>query len=121
MNFKVEVNKEQLTVIGKGAMKVGKSIVVEGTKAVALKGAAAVITQSFDGGLGSVKSLELDDVLNGGKKKKKAPKVALFAFKKKKEEDGDIVEAQIGVEPELETTETEIVEVEKTKKARKEK
>jgi hypothetical protein len=104
MKFELKVSKEQLKEIGKGAGKIGKAIVIEGTKAVALKGAAAVITQSFDEGLGGVKELKLDDMLNGGKKKKK-PKKALFAFKKNKDE---------AIEAVVETAEaaTEEVEVE---------
>ena len=87
--MKIELNKELLTEMGKGAGKVGKSIIVEGTKAVMLKSATAVITQSFEGGLGSVKDLQVDDLLEGGKNKKKKPKKALFKFKKKEDETGD--------------------------------
>lgn len=107
MKFEFKMNKEQMMEIGRGAGKIGKAIIVEGTKAVALKGAAAVISQSFDDGLGSVKSLKLDDVLKGGKKKK--PKKSLFAFKKavaeevldevvevaKADDDVTVVEAEV--------------------------
>lgn len=103
MKFEFKLDKEQVMEIGKGAKKIGKAIIVEGTKAVALKSAAAFITQSFDEGIGSVKKLDLDDVLKGGKKKK--PKAALFSFKKKKDEG---LEAEV----ELETTETDEVKVE---------
>lgn len=74
MKFDIKLDKEQLKVIGAGAGKIGKAIIVEGTKAVILKGAAAVITQSFDEGLGGVKELSMDDVLKGGKKYNKPKK-----------------------------------------------
>lgn len=92
MKFELKVNKDQMKEIGRGAGKIGKSIVVEGTKAVALKGAAAVITQSFDEGFGKVKDLSMDDMLAGGKKKNKAKqaKKSLFAFKKKTEEPDEV-------------------------------
>ena len=96
MKFEVKLNKEQFITIGKGAVKVGKAIIVEGTKAVALKGAAAVITQSFEQGVGGVKELGLDDVLNGGKKKK--PKKEMFTFRKKKDKTGDTFETEVVVE-----------------------
>jgi hypothetical protein len=102
MKFELKMNKEQLMEIGRGAGKIGKAIIVEGTKAVALKGAAAVITQSFDEGLGGVKNLGLDDVLKGGKKHNK-PKKSLFSFKKKKDVTDDHIEE---VALEVETVET---------------
>lgn len=104
MKFELKLDKEQFIAIGKGAGKIGKAIIVEGTKAVALKGATAVITQSFDKGPKSIKELGLDDMLNGGKKKK--PKKALFSFKKKKDETEGTFETEV----EIETVETEIVE-----------
>lgn len=111
MKFNVKMDKEQLVAIGKGAGKIGKAIIVEGTKAVALKGATAVITQSFDKGTGSIKELELDDLLNGGKKKK--PKKALFSFKKKKDETEGTLETEIEVETvEASNDEAEHVEAE---------
>ena len=96
MKFELKMDKEQLKEIGRGLGKIGKTIIVEGTKAVALKGAAAVITQSFDGGLGSIKNLELDDVLRGGKKKE--PKKAIFSFKKTKGGIDDSLETEVDVE-----------------------
>lgn len=96
MKFELKLNKEQITEIGKGAGKIGKAIIVEGTKAVALKGAHAVITQSFDGGFRTVSDLDLDDILRGGKKKE--PKKGLFSFKRKVKEDGDIVETEVDIE-----------------------
>lgn len=95
--MKINFNKEQAKAFGKGAGKVGKAIVIEGTKAVVLKTAAAVITQSFDEGFSKVKELSLDDMLKGGKKNNKEKK-KLFSFKKKDkteelaEEVGDATE-----------------------------
>lgn len=118
MKFAVNLNKEQWVAIGKGAGKIGKAIIVEGTKAVALKGAAAVITQSFDEGVGGIKDLSLDDVIKGGKKKK--PKKSLFAFKKAVAEEAleevveDLVETEdnedVDVNVEVEVVEGEIID-----------
>lgn len=89
MKINIKVNKDQMVALGNGAKKVGKEIVFEGTKAVVLKGVMAVVTQSFDGGLGSVKELSMDDVLKGGKKHNKPAKEKkrLFNFKKKSIEE----------------------------------
>lgn len=95
MKFELKMDKEVLGTIGKGAGKIGKTIVVEGTKAVVLKGAHAVITQSFEGGLGSVNELDLDDILRGGKKKES--KNGLFSFKKKTKGDGDNLETEVDI------------------------
>lgn len=91
MKFTLKVSKDQMVNIGKGAGKLGKQIVVEGTKAVALKGVAAVITQSFDEGFGSIKELKFDDVIKGGKKKNKPPKVKKKLFNKKKDETEEFI------------------------------
>lgn len=122
------MNKEVLAAVGTGAGKIGKAILVEGTKAVALNTAQAVIKQSFDGGFGSVTDLELDELLKGGKKKE--PKKAMFSFKKKGTEDN--LEAEVDVEFEdksetidddVETVKAEDIKVEKvndkSKNARK--
>lgn len=103
MKFELKMDKEQFVAIGKGAGKIGKAIIVEGSKAVLLNSTKAIITQSFNKGSGGVKELELDDLLNGGKKK---PKKALFSFKKKKDETEDTLETEV----EIETVEAEIVE-----------
>lgn len=108
--MKIEFNKEQFIAIGKGAGKIGKAIIIEGTKAVALNSAKAVITQSFNKDSGGIKELELDDMLRGGKKK---PKKALFKFKKDKDEDKETLETEV----EIEMVEAEIVEPE-TKKTK---
>lgn len=109
MKFELKLNKEQFVAIGKGAGKIGKAIIVEGTKAVALNSAKAVITQSFNKNSGGIKSLGLDDLLKGGKNKK--PKKALFSFKKKK----DVTEGTLEAVVEVETVEAEIVEPVKMK------
>lgn len=109
MKFELKLNKEQLVEIGKGAGKIGKAIVIEGTKAVALKSAAAVITQGFDEGFGNVKNLSMDDMLAGGKKKNEAKKnkKSLFSFKKKDETeeltDEEIVVLEEAVKESVET------------------
>lgn len=70
MNFKLD--KEQIKGLGKTGLKLGKSIIVEGTKAVAIKAAAKVITTGFEDGFGAIKDIKLDDVI--GKKEKKIVK-----------------------------------------------
>lgn len=107
MKFELKVNKEQFIEVGKVAGKLGKAIVIEGTKAVALKGAAAVITQGFDEGFGNVKNLSMDEMLAGGKKKHEAKKnkKSLFSFKKKDKTEeliDDIAEATVETEEEFE-------------------
>lgn len=84
MNF--NINKEQLKGIGSIAGRIGKSIVIEGTKALILKGAAVAITTSFEEGLGGVKNITLDDVLDGKKKDRTAKSLP-------KVETKDVVEA----------------------------
>ena len=74
MKFELKLDKEQLVEVGRGAGKIGKAILVEGTKAVALKSANAVITQAFDREAGPISELKLDDYLKGGKKKNKPNK-----------------------------------------------
>lgn len=81
------INKENLKTFGKAAGKVGKSIVIEGVKGVAIKGAQNFITTSFDRGAEGVKSMTLDDYL--GKKKSK-----LVISKSKSEEKGAKVEVE---------------------------
>lgn len=113
MKLEIKVNKDTMKVIGNGAVKIGKSIVVEGTKAVALKGAAAVITQGFDEGFGKVNELTLDDMLKGGKKNNKPKeKKKLFSFKKKDEGVTDKVELEVET---VEVVDAEIVEDDKKK------
>lgn len=50
-------------VIGERALTLGKQIIIEGTKAVALKAAATVVTKGFDDGFSSIKTLTFDDVV----------------------------------------------------------
>lgn len=91
--LKTFVNKETLATVGKGAGKIGKAIIKEGTQVVVLKATAAVISQSFDNGFDSVKSLSMDDVLAGGKGKgDKKKRKSLFGRKKTEEisEDGNV-------------------------------
>ena len=95
MEFKV--NKEQLKVLGKATLKVGKSIIIEGTKAVAVKSMTNVIMEGFDNGVDGVKKLSLDNVL-GTKKKGEVDseepvkeKKSLFKRKKK----GEIVPEEV--------------------------
>jgi hypothetical protein len=77
MNIKFD--KELLKGIGNVSLKLGKTIVIEGTKAVILNAAATTIKTSFDEGFEGVKNLKFDDLLDGKDKKKKTKKSRLFA------------------------------------------
>lgn len=77
------MNKETAKVIGKGALRFGKAVVVDGLKAQALKGAKAAITTGFESGMDGIKKLTLDDVI--GKEKVKTEKKSWNPFKKKDE------------------------------------
>jgi hypothetical protein len=81
--------------IGRGSMKYGKKIVVEGIKSMAAQGAMKIVNTAFDEGLGSVKSMTFDEIIGIDDKKKSK----LFSKKKKDEtketyEDGDILDAE---------------------------
>lgn len=89
MNLNMNVNKEQLKEIGNAGLRIGKFIVVEGTKALVLKTAAVSITTSFEKGVGGVKSIGLDDIV--GEKKDKSNKKKWFS-KKKKDEVEEIID-----------------------------
>lgn len=71
--MKIQVNKELAMTIGKGAMKYGKLIVVEGIKSIAAQGAMKVVNTAFDEGIGAVKDMKFDDLvgINDKKTKKK--------------------------------------------------
>jgi urocanate hydratase len=82
MNIKID--KAMMMGAGRMAGKLGKTIVIEGTKAVILNAAATTIKTSFDDGFEGVKGLSFDDLLDGtDKKDKKKKKVSLFGRKKK--------------------------------------
>lgn len=85
MKIKMNIDKEQLKNIGNTGLRIGKAIVIEGTKAVVLKTAAKAITTSFEDGIGGVKKLKLDDVL--GKQEEKQPKKKRKLFSKKEESE----------------------------------
>lgn len=78
--MKMNFNSEQLKGLGNVGLKIGKKILVEGTKAVVLNGAQAIILTSFENGVGGIKDLKLDEILNGKKK------LAKTVFKKTEKE-----------------------------------
>lgn len=86
MNFKFD--KEMVMTGLNKAGQLSKVVVVEGIKAVALKGAAKMITTGFDEGLDGIKKLSFDEV-TGIEKKEKKPKKKLFS---KKDEKVEVVE-----------------------------
>lgn len=91
----LNINKDVLKGIGSVTLKLGKTIVIEGTKAVVLNAAATAIKTSFEEGFDGVKNLTFDDYIDGkDKKKKKSKKNGLFA--KVKNENGE--EEEIDVE-----------------------
>jgi predicted transcriptional regulator len=63
LDMKLNINKEQLKGFGKMGLKIGKQIVLDGAKALAVKGAKVAIETVFAGQ--SIKSVKLDDVLSG--------------------------------------------------------
>lgn len=81
------INKDVLKGIGNVGLKLGKAIVIEGTKAVILNAAATAIKTSFDEGLDGVKNLTFDDYIEGKDKKKKSVKGGLFGKKKENKEE----------------------------------
>lgn len=91
----MEFNKETLKVVGKAGLKVGKAIIIEGTKAVAVKGVTAIIMDGF-----SVKDMTVDKFISGGKVDGTEPKKEKKGFfKRKKKEDEvemDIITNQDG-------------------------
>lgn len=78
MKFNIKLDKEMVMTGLTKAGQLGKVVVVEGIKAVALKGAAKVITTSFDEGFAGVKNLTFDEVTGIDKKKKKSKKKLLI-------------------------------------------
>ena len=84
----LNINKDVLKGIGSIGLKLGKTIVIEGTKAVIINAAVTTIKTSFDEGPGAIKNLTFDDLLEGKDKKKKK---GLFAkVKNEKGEDEEI-------------------------------
>lgn len=61
MNFNID--KEQLKGLGKIGLKIGKQIVLDGTKSLIVKSAMVAIETAF--GRESFKTIKLDDVLSG--------------------------------------------------------
>lgn len=107
--MKIELTKESVKTLGNASLKVGKHILIEGTKAVAIKAAAKAINVGIDEGMDGVKGLSLDDYLTSTKKgKTKQPKKKLKLFKGKKEEVVDDLIEDIIDSPE---TADETVEV----------
>ncbi len=104
MNIK-NIDKEQLKDYGKVGLRIGKRIVIEGTKAVAIQAATRVIEVSFNDGFDGVKELTLDDYIGDKKKKKDKSGKKLFSKKKNKKVDEaiDVVveEVEIIIEDEI--------------------
>lgn len=86
--MKITLSKEQMVNIGKAGLKIGKTIIIEGTKAVIVKGTTKVVMEGLDNGLDGIKNMSLDTVL--GKtdedKPEKVKKDKKGFFKRKKKE-----------------------------------
>ena len=90
MKFELKMDKEQLKSIGNAGLRIGKAIVIEGTKALVVKTAVKAINTGFEGGKDGIKGLTLDDVV--GKKKDKEDKPKKKWFSKKKDEVEELIE-----------------------------
>ena len=102
--MKITITEEQVKGLGKAGLRIGKAVIIEGTKALVLKGAATAITKGFENGFSSIKDITLDDVLGEEEKKDKSKKKKLFGRKNK----DVVVEATVEVGddiPEVERTE----------------
>lgn len=103
--MKIELNTEMMKNVGNAGLKLGKHILIEGTKAVAIKAAAKAINVGFEEGFESVKHLSLDEVLESNKKGKSKPKRKLFG---KKEEVVEELIEEIVTEPETAEEQVEV-------------
>lgn len=92
--MKITLNKEQMVKIGMAGLKVGKAIIVEGTKAVVAKGTTKMIMEGFDNGIDGIKKMTLDDVIGKGTEEKsekvKKEKKGLFKRDKKKVKEVEV-------------------------------
>lgn len=83
--MKIELNKDTMKVFGETGLKLGKHIVIEGTKVIALKAAQRAINVGFEQGFGSIKNITVDDVLESDFRGRNKP-AKKKRFGKKKEE-----------------------------------
>lgn len=105
--MKANFNKEALQTVGTYGVRIGKTVLIEGCKAVALNTAKTVIQTGFDEGFDNVKDLQWNDFLSdkearAHKKAKKQEKVSylkaeLAKLKKSKKDvvvEADVVEVE---------------------------
>jgi hypothetical protein len=110
--MKIELNKETIKVFGETGLKIGKHIVIEGTKVIALKAAQRAINVGFDQGFGSIKDITVDEVLESDfRGRTKQPKKKFFS-KTKQEMVEDSIE-EIVEHPEAAEDVVTVVEDEK--------
>lgn len=62
--MKITVNVEQFKKVGNFGVRIGKTVLVEGCKAVALNTAKTVVQAGYEGGLSGVKTLNWNDLLS---------------------------------------------------------
>lgn len=114
--MKINLNKEQMVSIGTAGLKVGKAIIIEGTKAVFVKGLTTVVMEGLDNGTDGIKKLTLDNVI--GKKKSKndsegkVEKKGFFKRKKGKETEVLIEVEEVVIVVEDDKTEQQKVNTE---------
>ena len=111
--MKVNISKETLKTVGDASLRIGKRVLIEGSKAVILKGAVTTLEASFDKGVDGVKGLTLGKLLG---EDKAAKKKGLF---KRKEKVEHTIEELIEEEIEIEQQISDIVEEEREEKSEK--
>lgn len=82
----MKITQEGLKTVGEAGLKIGKQIVIEGTKAVIMKGAFATVETGLEKGLSGIKGMTLDKFLTideESKLKREAKAKAKKAFFKK--------------------------------------
>lgn len=77
----MNINQEGLKVVGKAGLKIGKAIIIEGTKAVIANSVSSMVLEGLDSGISGIKNMKLDDHL-GNRKGELVKKL----FKRKKKE-----------------------------------
>ena len=85
--MKIQINKENLKLIGDAGLLIGKRVLIEGTKAVIIKSVVATVEASFEDGLDGIKAMSFEDALKGHgteeKREKAKNKKKKTLFKKK--------------------------------------
>ena len=89
----INISKETLKTVGDAGLRIGKRVILEGSKAVILKGAMTTLEASFDKGVNGVKGLTLGKLLGEDKVKTKKS-----LFKRKEKVESKIEELEVKAE-----------------------